>query len=123
MNDATLYQRLGGYDGIAPVADNLIPRMKSDPRLGRFYQHRGEDGMRREKQLLIDFLSWVTGGPMVYTGRDMKTSHAGMRISESDWSSLLAHLCATFDEFKVSDRERNEVIAFIESTKSEIVEC
>ena len=48
----SLYKRLGGYDGIAAFADNLLPRLMADPRLGRFRQHRGEDGVRREKQLL-----------------------------------------------------------------------
>ena len=123
MNDATLYERLGGYDGIAAVADDVMPRVMSDPQIGRYYKHRGEDGLRREKQLLIDFLCSVTGGPMVYTGRDMKTTHVGMRISGSDWTAFMVHLHATLDEFKVPDRERNEVISFMDSTKGEIVEC
>ena len=49
----TLYARLGGYDAIAAVADDLLPRLQSDARLARFWQNRGEDGLRREKQLLI----------------------------------------------------------------------
>src|SRR5215475_8904122 len=58
MNDAkTLYERLGGYDAICAVANDLLPRLQSDPQLGRFWAHRGADGVAREKQLLIDFLS------------------------------------------------------------------
>jgi truncated hemoglobin YjbI len=56
MATTTLYERLGGYDAIAAVVDDLLPRLVSDPQLGRFWKHRGEDSMRREKQLLIDFL-------------------------------------------------------------------
>ncbi len=52
----TLCNRLGGYDAIAAVADILVQRQISDPQLGHFWEHRGEDGLRREKQLLIDFL-------------------------------------------------------------------
>lgn len=123
MNEATLYQRLGGYDGIAAVADNLMPRLTADAKLGRFWAHRGDDGLRREKQLLIDFLCSVMGGPMVYTGRDMKTTHAGMRINESDWSAFMDHLQATLDEFKIPDREGSEVISLAGSTKGDIAEC
>jgi hemoglobin len=79
----TLYARLGGYDAIAAVADDLLPRLMGDPRLGRFWQHRAEDSLRREKQLLIDFLCASAGGPLLYVGRDMKTSHKGMRIDEA----------------------------------------
>ncbi len=78
----TLYARLGGYDGIAAVADDLLPRLVSDPQLERFWKHRGEDSVRREKQLLIDFLCASAGGPLYYVGRDMKTSHRGLGISE-----------------------------------------
>lgn len=124
MSEAkTLYTRLGGYDSIAAVADNLLPRLMSDPQLRRFWDHRGEDGLQREKQLLVDFLSSSAGGPLLYTGRDMKTSHKGMRISESDWSIFLGHLNATLDHFQVPQTERGEVLAFIDSTKRDIVEA
>ena len=83
MSQKTLYERLGGYDAIAAVANDLLPRLQTDTQLGRFWQHRGEDGVRREKQLLIDFLCSCAGGPMYYTGRDMKTAHKGMQISEN----------------------------------------
>jgi hemoglobin len=122
MSQKTLYERLGGYDAICAVANDLLPRLQADPRLGRFWQHRGEDGVEREKQLLIDFLCSSAGGPLYYTGRNMKISHKGMKISEGDWGALLGHLNATLDAFKVPQPERGEVIAFIQSTKTEIVE-
>jgi len=64
----TLYDRLGGYDAITAVANDLLPRLQADPQLGRFWAHRGEDGVKREKQLLIDFLCASAGGPMYYRG-------------------------------------------------------
>jgi hemoglobin len=123
MSDSrTLYDRLGGYDPITAVANNLLPRMMGDVLLGRFWQHRGEDGLAREKQLLIDFMCSAAGGPMYYTGRDMKLSHKGMRISEADWQAFLGHLNATLDVFALPPAERREVLAFIHSTKADIVE-
>ena len=119
----TLYQRLGGYDAITAVAGSLIGRLMADEQLGRFWAHRGEDGLAREKQLLIDFLSASAGGPLLYTGRDMATSHKGMRISESDWSIFMGHVKDTLAEFEVPEKETADVLGFVESTKSEIVEC
>ena len=60
---------------------------------------------------------------MYYTGRDMKTSHKGMRISEADWSAFMTHVNATLDHFGVPALERGQVIAFVESTKSDMVEA
>lgn len=123
MSDKTLHERLGGYDAIAAVANNLLPRLQADSQLGRFWEHRSEDGIAREKQLLIDFLCSNAGGPMYYTGREMKLSHEGMRISESDWSAFMGHVNATLDSFQVPQREHDEVVAFIQSTKADIVEA
>jgi len=122
QSSATLYARLGGRDAIAAVADDILPRLMSDPQLARFWQNRGADGIRREKQLLIDFLCASAGGPLYYTGRDMATSHKGMGISAGDWEAFLGHLRATLDKFQVPDGERRDVLAFIESTRAVIVE-
>ena len=117
----TLYARLGGYDALAAVADDLLTRLRTDPQLGRFWANRGEDGVRREKQLLIDFLCASAGGPLYYTGRDMATSHKGMGISESDWQIFIGHVNGTLDTFSVPPRERKEVLALVDSTKTDIV--
>jgi len=124
MPDAakTLYERLGGYDAICAVANDLLPRLQSEPQLGRFWAHRGADGVAREKQLLIDFLSSAAGGPVYYRGRDMALCHRGMRISESDWNTFLGHAAATLAKFRVPEAEQREVVAFVQSLKNEIVE-
>ena len=124
MNSATktLYERLGGYDAIAAVANELLARLQIDPQLGRFWAHRGEDGVQREKQLLIDFLCANAGGPVYYRGRDMTLCHRGMRISESDWEVFLGHAAATLATLQVPEAEQRDVVAFVQSLRAEIVE-
>jgi hemoglobin len=122
MSDKSLYERLGGYDAIAAVVADLMVRIKADDKLRRFYDHRGADGIAREEQLLVDFLCASSGGPMVYTGRDMKTLHIGMRLDEEDWTCAMDHLSATLDAFKVPEQEKGDVMSFHENLKSEIVE-
>ena len=121
--DKTLYERLGSYDAIAAVADILLPRLESDAQLGRFWANRGDDGIAREKQLLVDYLSASAGGPLLYTGRDMLTSHKGMGITESDWQILIDHLKASLAELQVPQQEQDDVLAFIDSTRADIVEA
>lgn len=77
----TLYERLGGYDAIAAVANDLLPRLQADPQLGRFWAHRGEDGMMREKQLLIDYLCAKNPGDV--PGIRSRTARRGRVRSES----------------------------------------
>jgi len=118
----TLYERLGGYDAISAVANDLLSRLETDPQLGRFWAHRGEDGVAREKQLLIDFLCANAGGPVYYRGRDMTLCHRGMRITESDWNVFLGHAAATLAKLQVPEAEQRDVVAFVQGLKTEIVE-
>ncbi|MDE5442518.1 group 1 truncated hemoglobin [Bradyrhizobium hipponense] len=119
----TLYERLGGCDAITAVVNDLLPRLRADPQLGRFWAHRGEDGIMREKQLLIDFLCASAGGPTYYRGREMVLTHQGMRISESDWNVFLGHAAGTLAKFQVPEAEQSDVVAFVQSLKTECVEC
>lgn len=123
MSEQTLYQCLGGYDGIAAFASNLLPRLQNDAQLGRFWAHRGADGVAREKQFLIDFLSFNSGGPMVYTGRNMKTTHVGMNISEEDWGVFLGHAGATMNDMQIPADTQENVVGFVLSLKDDIVEA
>lgn len=121
MNQLSLYERLGGYDGITVFANELLPRLQADQQLGRFWQNRGTDGVEREKQLLIDFLCANAGGPLFYTGRNMLTTHAGMNISESDWSIFLGHAGDTMLALEVPQQECDDIVGFVLSLKAEIV--
>lgn len=123
MSTKSLYERLGGYDGIHGFCTDLLTRLQGDSQLERFWEDRGDDGLAREKQLLIDFLCNVTGGSMVYTGRDMITTHKGMKISEYDWGCFMTHAGATMKALKVPKKECDEIVAFVLSIKDDIVEA
>jgi len=120
--EKSLYARLGGYDAIAAVTKDLAGRLMADPKLGRFWAHRGKDGIEREVQLIVDFLAAKSGGPLYYRGREMKISHVGMKIDEKDWQALMKHVFATAEKFKIPPREAKELVTFLESTKKDIVE-
>lgn len=118
----TLYKRLGGYDALAAVTDDFLGRLLKDPSLGRFFLGHSDDSKQRIRQLIVDQLCAVTGGPCVYIGRDTKTSHRGLGITEADWTATVNHLVATLDKFKVPQREKDEVLALLTTLKPDIVE-
>lgn len=122
MTSQSLYERLGGYDGITAFVNNLLPRLQSDKQLGRFWENRGNDGIAREKQLLIDYLCNSAGGDIYYTGRDMKLSHEGMKISQEDWNIFIQHAVATMDVLRIPQKECSDIASFVSSIKNDIVE-
>jgi hemoglobin len=120
--EQSLYKRLGGYDAIAAVTDDFIGRMASDKALSRFFVGHSKESLGRIRQLVVDQLCAATGGPCIYIGRDMKSSHQGMGITEGDWNAAVAHLVATLDKFKVPERERKEILGAVSSFKNDIVD-
>lgn len=122
MTIKSLYERLGSYDGISAFVNNLMDRVRQDNQLRRFWDHRGTDRLEKEKQLLIDYLCNSAGGQMHYSGRDIKLSHQGMNISESDWQLFLQHAGATMNALDVPEQEQNDVSAFVSTLKDDIVE-
>jgi len=118
----SLYKRLGGYDAIAAVTDDFIGRLAADKSLARFFSGHSKDSLGRIRQLVVDQLCAATGGPCVYIGRDMKTAHQGMGITEADWNASVGHLVETLDKFKVPEKEKNEVLGAVSSFKKDIVE-
>lgn len=120
--EQSLYRRLGGYDAIAAVTDDFIGRLATDKSLQKFFVGHSKESLGRIRQLVVDQLCAATGGPCVYIGRDMKSSHQGMGITEADWNTAVGHLVATFEKFKVPERERKELLAALSGLKNDIVD-
>ena len=118
----SLYKRLGGYDAIAAVTDDFIGRLVADPDLGVFFKTHSTDSKMHIRQLVVDQLCAATGGPCVYIGRSMKTTHAGLGITEAQWTASVAHLVASLDKFKVAKAEQTELLAVATTLKADIVE-
>ena len=118
----SLYTRLGGYDAIAAVVDDFIHRLATDKRFERFFSGFSEDSQKRLRQHILDQFCMAAGGPCVYTGREMRTVHKGLGITEADWDAAAKHLVAALDKYKVPEAEKNELLAFVVTQKKDIVE-
>jgi hemoglobin len=120
-SNSTLYARLGGYEAIAAVADDFLSRVMSDARVAPFFKGLEAKDMQRTRQHLVDLLCTATGGPCYYPGRDMKSVHAQFEITGDVWNAFTGHFNETFARFKVEERERNELVAIVQSLRGDIV--
>ena len=107
---------------IAAVIDEFLSRFRSDPRLVRFGGGRSLDSRQRTRQLIVEQICSLAGGPCVYTGRDMKTAHAGLGITEAEWQANLQHASAALQKYGVGLREKEEFLAIFQKYKADIVE-
>lgn len=121
-SEKSLYQRVGGYDALAAVVDDFIGRLVSDKRFEKFFAGFSVDSKKRIRQHILDQFCAAAGGPCIYMGRDMKTTHGGLGITEADWDAAVKHLTASIDKFKVPEKEKGELLAFVASLKKDMVE-
>jgi hemoglobin len=121
--EKSLYERLGGYDAIAAATDDLLlGRLVKDPEVGVYWKGKSQDSLRNDRQLIVDYLVEAWGGPAYYRGRDMKTSHTGLAITDREWEIFMRHTRAMLAHLEVPDRESQEVLGFLDSLKGDVVQ-
>jgi hemoglobin len=118
----SLYMRLGGYDAVAAIIDDLFTLLRGDPRFSRFGMGRSIDSHRRSQQLIVDQICSLSGGPCYYIGRDMKTSHAGLGITESEWAANLELTQRALQKNGIASREQAELLSLFERYRTDIIE-
>jgi hemoglobin len=115
----TLYQRLGGMPAITAVVDDFVGNVARDRRINRFF---AKTNIPRLKFLLVQQICQASGGPCIYTGRDMKSAHRGMGVSGGHFNALVQDLGKSLNKFKVPAREQKELVAALAPLQKDIVE-
>jgi hemoglobin len=115
----SLYDRLGGKDAITAVVDDFVGNVAADKRINSFFANAN---IPRLKQRLVEQICQGSGGPCTYSGKDMKTAHAGMGIAGNDFDALVQDLAKSLKKFKVPAKEQKELVAILAPMKKDIVE-
>jgi len=122
--EKSLYDRLGGAYPIAVVVDDFIDRLLIDDTLNAnpaIKEARGRVPAPGLKFHVTTMVCEATGGPCKYVGRDMKTAHARLNITQKEWDAMVADFRKTLNKFKVPVKEQEELIQIVGSTKKDIV--
>ena len=114
-----LFDRLGGKPAIEAVIDDFLGRVAGDELINSGF---AVGHVPRLRQRLVELVCSASGGPCTYSGRDMGTVHAGMKITGAQFDALVGHLVATLDKFKVPAGEKGELLGLLGPMRSSIVE-
>ncbi len=117
--ETSLYERLGGKDAITAVVDYFVAHCASDDRINAKF---ARTDVPRLKSMLVDQVCEATGGPCTYTGRDMRTTHDGMRVTAGEFDAQVADLVATLDQFGVGAAEKDQLLGALAPMRGDIVE-
>jgi hemoglobin len=134
----SLFDRLGGEVGISNIVTDFTPRALQDPRVnwdrkevkqGGFSLHSAKSetwdpnpqNVNILKTHIVQFLTLATGGPAHYEGKEIKSTHAGMHISNPEFDAVTGDLKASLDRLRIPNTEQKELLSIIESTRPLIV--
>ena len=117
-SDKKLFDRLGGLDAIKAVVDDFAANVLADDLVNATF--KGVDPVHF-KQMMVDQVCNATGGPCEYKGKDMKTAHTGMKITEAQFNAVVGDLVKSLDKFKVPAKEKGELLAALGGMKDQIV--
>jgi hemoglobin len=117
--EKSLYDRLGGKDAITAVVDDFVGVVVADERINGFFKNADAANLKKQ---LVDQICAASGGPCKYTGKDMKTAHAGMGVKEADFNALVEDLVKSLDKFKVPEKEKGELLGALGGMKGDIVQ-
>jgi hemoglobin len=114
----SLYERLGGEQGLRKIVNDILDKNFNNPEISHHFKNVD---MNKLKQLVFEFFSMGIGGPHIYTGRDMRSAHADLGISQRDFSLGNDDVSEALKENGVSKAEIDEVIGILNSMKGDVV--
>jgi hemoglobin len=114
-----LFKRLGGKNAIEAVVLKMLDHVKADGRINGKFANADLEGLKTK---LVDQICAGAGGPCQYTGKDMKTAHVGMGITDAEFGAMVEDLQKALDDLKVGAQEKADLIALLAPMKTDIVE-
>jgi hemoglobin len=118
---APLYERLGGRPGIAVVVADFVAFVVADNRVNARFKTLKPPEVEKLKSNLSDQICEATGGPCSYLGKDMKTTHKGMKITDAEWNATVEDLAKALDKNKMGAPEKDELLKALGPMKPDIV--
>lgn len=118
----TLYERLGGYHGIASYIALVFPRVAQHPDLAHLFRGHGKDSQQRQFQLVVELICQKTGGPCVYLGRQMMPVHDGLGITDAQWDTFMTIVTQGMREKNYASDVRDEFLAIWRDFRKGVVQ-
>src|SRR5688572_12651122 len=119
--EPNLYKRLGGREGIRGVVDDFVAFLVADPRVSARFKDLKPADVERLKTNAADQVCEATGGPCSYLGKDMRTAHKDMKITEAEWDATVEDLVKALDKRGVPKKDQQELLGLLAPMKKDIV--
>ncbi len=118
MPKTSLYDALGGQDGVTTLVDAIIVEVKADPRIGELFAQTETEYFRER---LIEQVCMVADGPCEYTGLPMEDAHSGMDISEREFNWFVEDVESAMQRAGIALPVQNRLLARLAQMRAEVI--
>ena len=112
------YDRIGGTPVLTAIVDSFIARFADDTRVAPTF---AKSDIPKFRKLIIEQFCNITGGGCTYTGRDMKTTHQGLHLTETQFNALVEDLQDAMATQRIPIELQNELIAKLAPMRADII--
>ena len=106
--DESLYDRVGGAEGIEGLIDEFYGRVLTDDELRPFFAHTDMAKLRR---MQAELFASALGGPTRYAGMTLADAHRGRGIGPRHLTAFVGHL---LDTLQATDLDADDVDAVVD---------
>ena len=117
----SLYEQLGGEAAVNAAVDLFYRKVLTDDRVSRFFDDVDMDHQIAKQKA---FLTMVFGGPVAYSGKDMRTGHARLverGLNDSHVDAVIELLGETLTELGVAPELGAKVAGIAESVRGDVL--
>lgn len=118
METQSLFEKIGGMNAVNAAVDIFYTKVLADDSISHFFKNTD---MKKQTAKQKAFLAYAFGAPMAYTGKDMRTAHAHMQLTEDHFNAVATHLVTTLQELNVAQDLIDEVVIIATSTKNDVL--
>lgn len=108
----------GGEAGLTDLMETFMTGLLADPRTGPAFANADQTRVKRQ---LVEQFCVILGGDCAYSGRDMRSAHAGMKVDRAQFNALVEVLQVAMNQHDVPFRAQNKLLAKLAPMHREVV--
>ncbi len=119
--EKTLFEEIGGKNAVELAAIKLYYHISEDERINQFFK---DIDMKTQSTKMTAFLTYIFGGPSLYTGRNMRKSHKSVvakGLNDEHVDAMLENVHTTLNEMGIAPELQKQVLAKLEKHRDDVL--
>jgi len=118
VDPKSIFARLGGQASIDAAVDIFYKKVLADEKVNYLFEDVNMTAQIRKQK---EFLGAAFGGPVAWTGKNMRDAHKHLALTEEHFGAIAGHLASTLKDLKVDEGLTAEIMALVGATKDDVL--